>query len=139
MKLAMKNNTKKWQDSDKTEMHQLLEYHCMGALIDLPACEQCYSLFGGESAFDYTPEAEIRFAFDYTPEAEILFEKSSFHLSNGDPNVEQHIVTYNLIAWIAITMKEDSVNFETRFKHRLFLEDWKRSKLKESVTSEYGE
>jgi Reverse transcriptase (RNA-dependent DNA polymerase) len=38
------------------------------------------------------------------------------------------------------------VNFETRFKHRLFLEDedpvtedWKRSKFKELVTSEYGE
>jgi hypothetical protein len=53
-------------------------------VIDLPACEQCYSLFGGESAIDYTPEIEI--AFDYTPEIEICFEKSSFHLSNGDPN-----------------------------------------------------
>jgi hypothetical protein len=43
-------------------------------------------------------------------------------------------------------MKENWVNFETRFKHRLFLEDkdsvceyWKRSKFKELVTSEYGE
>jgi hypothetical protein len=43
-------------------------------------------------------------------------------------------------------MKEDLMNFETRFKHCLFLEDkdsfpedWKRSKFKESVTSEYGE
>jgi hypothetical protein len=51
-----------------------------------------------------------------------------------------------MIAWNARTMKEDLVNFETRFKHRLFLEDkypvpedWKRSTLKESVTSEYGE
>jgi hypothetical protein len=43
-------------------------------------------------------------------------------------------------------MKEDLVNFETRFTHRSFLEDedpvpedWKRSRFKESVTSEYGE
>jgi hypothetical protein len=43
-------------------------------------------------------------------------------------------------------MKEDLVNFGTRFKHRLFLEDkdsvpedWRRSKFKELVTSEYGE
>jgi hypothetical protein len=43
-------------------------------------------------------------------------------------------------------MKEDLMNFETRFKHCLFLEDkdsvpedWKRSKFKESVRSEYGE
>jgi Reverse transcriptase (RNA-dependent DNA polymerase) len=43
-------------------------------------------------------------------------------------------------------MKADLVNFETRFKHHLFLEDedpvpedWKRSKFKESVTTEYGE
>jgi hypothetical protein len=35
------------------------------------ACERCYSLFGGESAFDYTPESEICFSFDYTPESEI--------------------------------------------------------------------
>jgi hypothetical protein len=79
-------------------------------------------------------------------QSEIYFEKSSFHPSNGDPNVEQHIVTHNAIAWKARTMKEDSVNFETRFKHRLFLEDkdpvpedWKTSNFKESVTSEYGE
>jgi hypothetical protein len=51
--------------------------------IDIQACEQCYSLFGGESAFEYTPEIEI------------YFQKSSFHLSNGDPNVEQCIVTHN--------------------------------------------
>jgi Reverse transcriptase (RNA-dependent DNA polymerase) len=43
-------------------------------------------------------------------------------------------------------MNEDLVNFETRLKLRLFLDDtdsvpvdWKRSKFKESVTSEYGE
>jgi hypothetical protein len=43
-------------------------------------------------------------------------------------------------------MKEDLVSFETQFKRCLFLEDedpvpedWKRSKIKESVTSEYGE
>jgi hypothetical protein len=156
------NNTKKWQDADETGMHQILEYHCKGVVIDLPACEQCYSLFAEEAAFYYTPEAEIRFekaeisyAFDYTVEAkirfekaeisfefdydleaEIRFEKASFHLSNGNPNVEQHIVTYKLIAWNARTMKDNLVNFESRFKYRLFLEDWKRSKLKESVTSE---
>jgi Reverse transcriptase (RNA-dependent DNA polymerase) len=137
----MKHNNKKWQDADETEMHQLLAYHCKSVLIDTPACEQCYSLFGGESACDYTPESEICFALDYTPESEICFEKSSFHLSNGDPNVEQHIVTHNGIAWNTRTIKEDLVNFETRFKHRLFLEDedpvpkdWK-----ELVTSEYGE
>jgi hypothetical protein len=88
MKLAMKNNTKR---------HQILDYHCKGVVIDIPVCEQCYSLFGGESAFDYTPEAEISFvfeytteisfSFDYTPESEIRFEKSCFHLSNGDRNV----------------------------------------------------
>jgi hypothetical protein len=146
MELDMKNNSKKWQDADANEMHQLLEYHRKGVVIDLPACEQCSSLFGEESAFDYTPESKIRFAFDYTPESEIRFEKSSFHLSNGDPNVEQHIVTHNLIAWNARTMKEDLAIFETRFKHRLFLEyedpvpeDWKISKLKESVSSKYGE
>jgi Reverse transcriptase (RNA-dependent DNA polymerase) len=146
MELDMKHNNKKWQDAYDTEMHQLLEYHCKGVVIGIPACEQCSSLFGGESAFDYTPEDEICFAFDYTPESEICFEKSIFHLSNGDPNVEQHIVTHNLIAWNARTMKEALVNFETRFKHRLFLEyedpapeDWKRSKFKELVTSEYGE
>jgi Reverse transcriptase (RNA-dependent DNA polymerase) len=115
-------------------MLQLLECHCKGVVIDIPACEKCSSLFGGESAFDYTPESEI------------CFERSSFNLSNGDPNVEQHIVTHNLRAWNARTMKKDLVNFETRFKHRLFLEDddsvpedWKRSKFKELVTSEYGE
>jgi hypothetical protein len=90
-------------------------------LIDIPACEQCSSLFGGESAFDYTPESEICFAFNYTPESEICFEKSKFHLSNGDPNVEQHIVTHNLIAWNVRTMKEDFVNFETRFNIAYFL------------------
>jgi hypothetical protein len=43
-------------------------------------------------------------------------------------------------------MKDNLVNFETQFKHCLFLEDkdpipeyWKRSKFKELVTSEYGE
>jgi hypothetical protein len=134
MELDMKHTNKKWQDADETEMHQLLEYHCKGVLIDLPACEQCSSLFGGESSFDYTPESEICFALDYTPDSEICFEKSKFHLSNGDPNVEQHIFTHNLIAWNVRTMKENLVNFETRFKHRLFLEDkdsvpddWKRS------------
>jgi hypothetical protein len=42
-------------------------------------------------------------------------------------------------------MKEDWENFETQFKHCLFLEDkdsvpenWKQSKFKELVTSEYG-
>jgi hypothetical protein len=146
MSLDMKNNNKKWQDAEETEMHQLLEYHCKGVVIDIPAREQCYSLFAGESAFDYTPEYEICFAFDYTSESEIGFEKSSFHLSNVDPNVEQHIVTHNLMAWNARTVKEDLVNFEKRFKHCLFLEDedpvpedWKRSKFKELVTSEYGE
>jgi hypothetical protein len=51
-----------------------------------------------------------------------------------------------LIAWNATTMKEDLVNFETRFKPRLFLEnkdpvpeDWKISKVKELVTSDYRE
>jgi hypothetical protein len=92
-------------------MHQLLRYHCKNVVKDLPACEQCSSLFGGDSAFGYTLEIEI------------CFEKSSFHLSNDDPNVEQHIVTHNVIACNTITMKEDLVNFETRFKHRLFLED----------------
>jgi hypothetical protein len=69
----MKNNNKKWQDAEETEMHQLLKYHCKGVLIDLPACEQCFSLFGGESAFDCTPEIEIEF-FDYNPVIEIYFE-----------------------------------------------------------------
>jgi hypothetical protein len=43
-------------------------------------------------------------------------------------------------------MQEALVNFETRFKQRLSLEDedpvpedWKRSEFKESVTSEYGD
>jgi Reverse transcriptase (RNA-dependent DNA polymerase) len=146
MELEIQHIFKKWQDADETKKHQFLEYHCKGVVIDLPACEQGYSLCRGESAFDYTHEAEISFAFDYIPEAEIRFEKSSFHLLNGDPNVEQHIVTHNLIAWNARTMKEDLVNFETRFKHYLFLEDddpvfedWKRSKIKELVTAEYWE
>jgi hypothetical protein len=47
----MKDINKKWQDADETEMHQLPKYHCKDVVIDLPACEQCYSLFGGESAF----------------------------------------------------------------------------------------
>jgi hypothetical protein len=145
MELDLKHINKKWQYADETMMHQLLEYHCKGVLIDIPACEQCSSLIGGESAFDYTPESEISF-FNYTPEIEICFKKYSFYLSNGDTNVEQHIVTHSLIAWNVRTMKEDLVNFETRFKHRLFLEDvyslpedMKRSTFKESVTSEYGE
>jgi hypothetical protein len=132
VELTLKNNTKKWQVADKTEMHQLPDYHCKGVVIDIPACEQCSYLFGGESAFDYTPEIEISFS-DYTPAIEICFEKSKYHLSNGDRNVKQHIVTHNIIAWKARTMKEDLVNFETRFKHCLFLddkdsvpEDWKR-------------
>jgi hypothetical protein len=57
-------------------MHQILDYHCKGVLKDIPACEQCSYLFGGESAFDYTPESEICFAFDYTPESEISELKS---------------------------------------------------------------
>jgi hypothetical protein len=61
MELAMKNNTKKWQDADQTEMRQILAYHCKGVVIDIPACEQFASLFGGESAFDCTPEIEIFF------------------------------------------------------------------------------
>jgi hypothetical protein len=137
MELDMKHINKKWQDAEETEMHQLLEYHCRGVVIDLPSCEQCYYLFGGESAFDYTPKIEISF-FDYIPESETYFEKSRFHLSNGDQNFKQRIVTHNLIAWNARTMKEDLVNFETRFKRRLFLEDkdpapedWQRSKFKE--------
>jgi hypothetical protein len=73
MELDLKHINKGWQDADKTTMHQLLEYHCKGVLIDTPACEQCSSLFGGESAFDFTPEAEICFAFDYIPEAKIRF------------------------------------------------------------------
>jgi hypothetical protein len=93
MELEMKNNSKKWQDAEDT-MHQLLEYHCKYVVIDIPVCEQCYTLFGGESAFDYTPE--IKF----------YFQKSSFHLSNGDPNIEQCTVTHNLIAWNARTMKD---------------------------------
>jgi hypothetical protein len=79
MELDMKHNNKKWHGDDETEMNQLLEYHCKGAVIDIPTCEQCSSLFGGESTFDYTHEIEISF-FGYTPEIEIYFEKSSFHL-----------------------------------------------------------
>jgi hypothetical protein len=116
MELDMKNNSKKWQDAEETEMHQLLKYHCTGVAIDLPACEQCYSLFGGES----TPL------------------RSKFILKN--------LVTHNLIAWNARTIKEDSVNFETWFKRRLVHEgkdpvpeDWQRSKIKELGTSEYRE
>jgi hypothetical protein len=164
MELDMKNNNKKWQDAEETEMHHLLEYHCKGVVIDVLACEQCYSLFEGESVFDYTPDKLFKSSNIWSAQSEIYFEKSSFHsnllserskipfeksnfhLSNDDPNVEQHIVTHNLIAWNARTMKEDLVNFEKRFKHRLFLEDkdsasedWKRSKFKEFVTSEYGE
>jgi hypothetical protein len=89
MELDMENKSKKLQDAEETEMHQLLEYHCKFAVIDIPACEQCYSLFGGESAFDYTPEIEI--AFGYTHEIKIYFEKSLFHLSNGDQNVVHHL------------------------------------------------
>jgi hypothetical protein len=129
MELDMTNNSNKWQDAEKTEMHQLLEYHCKGVVIDFPACEQCSSLFGGESAFDYTPEIKI------------CFEKSRFHLLNGDPNVKQHIVKHILIDWTGRTMKNNLVHFKTQFNHCLFLEnkdrvpeDWKRSKFKELVT-----
>jgi hypothetical protein len=123
MELAMKINTKKWQDAYENEMDPLLEYQCKCVVMDIPACDPCSCLFGGESAFDYTPESEICFAFDYTPESKTCFEKSNLHLSNGDPNVEQRIVTRNLIAWNTRTMKEDLMNFETRFKYCLFLED----------------
>jgi hypothetical protein len=115
MELDMKNNSKKWQDAEENEVHQLLEYHCKYVVIDLPVSELCYSLFGGEN--------------------------SRFHLSNGDPNVKQCIVTHNLRAWNARTMKEDLVHVETQFKHCLFLEDKdpvpedrKRSMFKELVT-----
>jgi hypothetical protein len=47
MELDIKHNNKKWQDADETEMHQLLEDHCKGVVIDLPACEQCSSLLEG--------------------------------------------------------------------------------------------
>jgi hypothetical protein len=70
---SVQNNNKKWQDAEETEMHKLLAYHRKGVAIDFAACEQCSSLFGGESAFDYTPEIEI--AFDYTHEIELYFEK----------------------------------------------------------------
>jgi hypothetical protein len=145
MELDIKNNSKKWQDDKETEMHQLLEYHCKGVVIDFPACMQCYSLFGGESAFDYTPEIEISF-FDYTPEIEIYFKNLVFIYRMGIQMSNNAFVTHNLIAWNARTMKEDLVNFDIRFKRRLFLEDkdpvpedWKRSKFKKLVTSEYEE
>jgi hypothetical protein len=86
MELDMKNNNKKSQDAEETEMHQLLEFHCKGVAIDIPACEQCYSIFGGKSAFDYIPESEI--TFDYIPESEICFENLVFiyHMVVQIPN-----------------------------------------------------
>jgi hypothetical protein len=47
MELDLKHINKKWKDADEAEMHQLLKYHCKDVVIDLPVCEQCYSLFGG--------------------------------------------------------------------------------------------
>jgi hypothetical protein len=117
-----------------------------GDVLDITAREQCCSPFGGEPVLNYTPDKPFRSSDILSARSEIYFAKSSFHLLNSDPNFKQHIATHNLIDWTAITMKDNLVNFETRFKHCLFLEDkdpipedWKRSKFKELVTSDYGE
>jgi hypothetical protein len=111
----------------------LLSYDSKGVVIDITARDQCCSPLGGEPAFEYTPDKPIRSSDILSARSESYFAKSSFHLSNSDPNVKQHIATHNLIAWTARTMKDNVVNFETRFKHRLFLVDedpvpeyWKR-------------
>jgi hypothetical protein len=49
MELDMKHNDKKCQDAYETDMHQLLKYHCKGVVIDIPACEQCSSIWRGVS------------------------------------------------------------------------------------------
>jgi hypothetical protein len=131
---------------NNTGVAMLPSYASKGVVIYITARDQCCTPFRGEPAFDYTPDKPFRSSDILSARSKIYFEKSSFHLSNSDPNVKPHIATHNLIAWTARTMKDNLVNFETRFKHCLFLEDkdpipeyWKRLKFKELVTSEYGE
>jgi hypothetical protein len=83
----------------------LPSYDSKGDAIDFTAREQCCSLFGGEPAFDYTCDKSLKSFNILSARSEIYFEKSSFHLSNGDPNVKKHIVTHTLIAYTARTMK----------------------------------
>jgi hypothetical protein len=115
----------------------LPSYESKGDVINITAREQYCSPFGGEPACDYTREKRKSSSI-LSARSEIYSEKYQI--------VEQHIVTNNLIDWTARTMKYNLVNFETWFKHCLFLEDkdpvpedWKRSKFKELVTSEHGE
>jgi hypothetical protein len=124
----------------------LPSYDSKGVVIDITTLEQCCSPFKGEPELYYTPEKPFQSSSILSARSKIYFEKSSFHLSNGDPNIEQHIVTNNLIAWTSRTMKDNLVSFEAIFKHLLFLEDkdpvsedWMRSKFKELATSDYGE
>jgi hypothetical protein len=123
----------------------LPSFDSKGVVLDITAREQRCSPFG-EPAFDYTPDKRLRSSDILSARSEICFSKSSFNVSNSDPNVKQHIATHNLIDWTARAMKDNLVNFEARFKHCLFFEDkdpipvdWKRSKFKELVTSECGE
>jgi hypothetical protein len=101
----------------------LPSYDSEGVVIGITAREKCCSPFGGEPAVEYTRAKPFKSSNILSARSEIYFEKSIIHLSNGDPNVEQQIVTHNLIAWTARTMKDNLENFETRFKHCLFLED----------------
>jgi hypothetical protein len=123
----------------------LQSYDTKGVVINITAREKCCSPFGGEPEFDYTPDKPFRSSDILSARSKIYFAKSNFHLSNSDPNVKQHIATHNLIDCTARTMKDNLVNFETQFKYCFFLEDkdpipedWKRSKFKELVTSEYA-
>jgi hypothetical protein len=75
----------------------LTSYDSKGVVIDITACEQCCSPFGEELAFEYTSDKPFKRSDILSARSEIYFENQSFLLSNGDPNVEQHNVTHNLI------------------------------------------
>jgi hypothetical protein len=95
-------------------------YDSKGVVIDIKAREKCFSPFGVEPVFDYTPDKPFRSSDILSAQSKIYFAKSSFHQSNSDPNVKQQIATNNLIDWTTRTMKDNLVTFKTRFKHCFF-------------------
>jgi hypothetical protein len=72
-------------------------YDSNGIVIDITARTQSWSPFGGDPAFDYTPDKLFKSTDILLARSKIHFEKSSSHLSNSDSNVKKYIATHNLI------------------------------------------
>jgi hypothetical protein len=91
----------------------LPSYGSKGVVINITERAQCCSPFGGEPEFDLTHDKPFNSSNILSARSEIYFEESIFHLSNGDPNVEQNIATHNVIDWTARAMKDNLENFAT--------------------------